>query len=150
LLDKIEREALGLGVAVLFQHFEPIDDGASRADQIVTDARAQKRSEVERFEGDLAGHGLVSGSVALTWEPAGAPNRGVESARRCDTTNHCQRASIVVCGLCGNLVRNEPHRAVLWCRVAHRLAPIGSKIGSKNRTALGSRQWLPTRGRVLP
>src|SRR5262249_59055357 len=73
---KIEREALGLGVAVLFQHFEPIDDGASRADQIVTDARAQKRSEVERFEGDLAGHGLVSGSVGLTWEPAGAPNRG--------------------------------------------------------------------------
>src|SRR5262249_17860428 len=76
LLDKIEREALGLGVAVLFQHFEPIDDGASRADKIVTAARAQQRSEVERFEGDLAGHGLVSGSVGLTWEPAGAPNRG--------------------------------------------------------------------------
>src|SRR5215470_2896431 len=39
-LDEIEREGLGLLVAVfLLQHFESVDDRAGRADQIVANAR---------------------------------------------------------------------------------------------------------------
>ena len=42
LLDQVERKGLGLLVVFFFQHFQAVDDGADRADQIVADARAQQ------------------------------------------------------------------------------------------------------------
>src|SRR4051794_11732664 len=57
-LDEVERKGLGLFVAVfLLQHFEPVDDGAGGADQIVADAGAQERGKVESVESDGYGHG---------------------------------------------------------------------------------------------
>jgi hypothetical protein len=38
LADEVEREFLVLGLGIVIEHFEPVDDGADRADQIVTDA----------------------------------------------------------------------------------------------------------------
>src|ERR1051326_1517757 len=51
LLDQVERESLGLLIAVVFQHFEPVDEGADRADQVVANSRAQQGGEIEHFEG---------------------------------------------------------------------------------------------------
>ena len=52
LLDEVERECLGLLVLVLLEHLEAVDDRADRADQVVADARAQERREIEGFEGE--------------------------------------------------------------------------------------------------
>ena len=52
LLDQIERKGLGFLVLVLFHHFDAVDDRADRADQVVADARAQQRREVEGADGD--------------------------------------------------------------------------------------------------
>ena len=51
LLDQVERKGLGRLVLFLLQHFEAVDDRADRADQVMTDARAQQRGKVERFDG---------------------------------------------------------------------------------------------------
>src|ERR1051326_144225 len=55
LLDQVEREGAGFLVLVLFQDFDAIDDRAHRADQVVTDARAEQRREVERAKRHGAG-----------------------------------------------------------------------------------------------
>jgi len=51
-LDQFEREGLGFLVLVFGQNFQSVDDGANRADQVVTDPRAQQGGEIERFNGD--------------------------------------------------------------------------------------------------
>src|SRR5581483_7601775 len=64
-LDEVEGEGLGLLVALFFlQHFEPVDDGAGWADQIMADARAQERGKIESIEADGCGHAEVSGGRA--------------------------------------------------------------------------------------
>src|SRR5262249_23278104 len=57
LLDEVERKRLGLLVLRLLQHFEAVDDGAGRTNQVMAYARAQKRCKVERIERD--GHGRL-------------------------------------------------------------------------------------------
>jgi hypothetical protein len=48
LADQIEREIAVFGLRIVVKHLKPIDDGAHRADEIVTDARTQQR---RKFEG---------------------------------------------------------------------------------------------------
>ena len=50
-LDEIERKAAHFRVLLLVEHLKAIDNGANRADHIVTDAGAKKRGEVEGVEG---------------------------------------------------------------------------------------------------
>jgi hypothetical protein len=57
LSDEVERKVLGFGVLALLQHFQAVDDRAHRADQVVADARAEKRGKIERLQGDGGGHG---------------------------------------------------------------------------------------------
>src|SRR4029078_4239184 len=40
--------------------FEPVHDGAGRADEVVAHARAKQRGEIERIESDGGGHKNVS------------------------------------------------------------------------------------------
>ncbi|MGY4345225.1 hypothetical protein ACVWXM_001689 [Bradyrhizobium sp. GM7.3] len=46
---QVECELAVVGLGIVVEHFEPIDDGADRADEIVADPRAQQRSEFERI-----------------------------------------------------------------------------------------------------
>ena len=61
----ISSSANCLGFLVLFlgQHFQSVDDGADRADQVVAHPRAQQGGEIERFDGG-SGHGLASAGRA--------------------------------------------------------------------------------------
>ena len=69
-LISCRRKVLGFLVVFFFQHFQPVDDGADRADQIVADPRAQQCGEIERFDG-RSGHGLVSAwHAGYVTEPA--------------------------------------------------------------------------------
>jgi hypothetical protein len=43
-------------ILVLLHHLEAIHDRPDRADQIVTNPRAQQRGEIEAFEHDGTGH----------------------------------------------------------------------------------------------
>ena len=49
LANQVERELAIFRLGVVVEHFEPIDDGAHRADEIMTDPRAQERREFERI-----------------------------------------------------------------------------------------------------
>jgi len=49
--DEIERKAAKFRVLLLVEHLKAIDNGANRADHIVTDSGAKKRGEVEGVEG---------------------------------------------------------------------------------------------------
>src|SRR5580704_16917476 len=55
LLDQIEGENLGFLVLVLVHDFEAVDDGADRADQVMADARAQQRRQIEGADGNGTG-----------------------------------------------------------------------------------------------
>src|ERR1700722_19793220 len=55
LLDQIESENLGFLVLVLVHDFEAVDDGADRADQVVADAGAQQRGQIEGADGNGTG-----------------------------------------------------------------------------------------------
>ena len=57
-LDQIEREGLGLLVAIVLHDFDTVHDRADRTDEVVTDPRAQQCGEIERFENDRTGHGI--------------------------------------------------------------------------------------------
>src|SRR5262249_56637925 len=55
--DEIERKSLSLLITIFFfQHLEPVDDRPRGADQIVANARAQERGEIERIKGNGYGH----------------------------------------------------------------------------------------------
>ena len=86
LLDQIEGESLGLLVLFFRQHFQPVDDGADRADQVMANARAQQGGKIERFDG-RSGHGLVSAGRAgcqKTGESLDAPVSVGDTPHRCD------------------------------------------------------------------
>ena len=57
LLDEVESEAPHLGVFLLVEDFETVDDGADRADHVVADSGTQKGREVEGIERDLRHRG---------------------------------------------------------------------------------------------
>ncbi len=48
---ELERIGAHGGVALVLQHFEAVDDGADRADQIVADAADQERGEFDIIHG---------------------------------------------------------------------------------------------------
>ena len=56
-LDQIEREGARLLVIVLFENLKAVDDGADRTDQVMADARAQQRRQIEGTERERAGSG---------------------------------------------------------------------------------------------
>ncbi len=49
LANQVEREFAVLGLGIVIEHLEPVDDGADRADEIMADPRAQQRCEFERI-----------------------------------------------------------------------------------------------------
>ena len=63
LFDQVERKLLGRLVLFFFQHFQAVDDGADRADQIVADTRAQQGREIEGIN-RRSRHRLVSAGHA--------------------------------------------------------------------------------------
>src|SRR5580698_4569325 len=64
LLDQIKRKNFGFLVLVLVHDFEAVDDGADRADQVVADARAQQRGQIEGADGNGTGR---CGHARLRW-----------------------------------------------------------------------------------
>src|SRR5580704_1215508 len=60
LLDELVCESLGLLVLGLIEHFQTVDDGAGRADQVVAYMRTQECREIESFKRDRAGHRRIS------------------------------------------------------------------------------------------
>ena len=53
LFDEVERKAAHFGVLLVLQHFKSVDDRADRADDVVTNPRAQQRRKIERIEREV-------------------------------------------------------------------------------------------------
>jgi hypothetical protein len=72
LADQIEREIAVFGLRVVVEHLKPIDDGANRADEIVTDSRTQQCREFEEHrEQDR------ETKCQTSWVPGKPPGRKV-------------------------------------------------------------------------
>ena len=76
LLDKLGGEGAHFGVLLVFEHFEPVDDRANRADHVVADARAEKRGQIESVERENGARRGLLPAVAVE-ELGGCGKRGV-------------------------------------------------------------------------
>ena len=89
LADQIEREIAVFGLWIVVEHLKPIDDGADRTDEIVTDPRTQQRRQ---FEGIGSGTGRRSARHQMFLESRDAGAADVYESRMLAGLIHCGRA----------------------------------------------------------